>query len=412
MIRSSTSGTRVEGWPEPAGFSSMKITDIRATNLRFSRNPETLKKHLCTPTSKFRDPLSAGQNWFGPVALTVVEVMTDEGLTGLGSAGGFTATPKEIIDDYLKPVVLGESPFNTELMQDKMFLSTVRFGRRGAVMAAISAIDIACWDIKGQALGQPVYNLLGGKTKERIRAYASRCYAMDDLDALAAEAKGFVAQGFTALKQRFGFGPVDGLRGMKRNVELIRTVREAVGDEIELAADAYMGWDYGYAVEMERRLREFNLSWIEEPFLPDDLDSYARLTAEAPTRISMGEHETSVYGYQQLIEKRVADILQPDCNRVGGITAMKKICAMAEAAHLPIFPHSNEAHNLHIIVSQNNCPLIEYFPDVEPDTGNELFWKVFTGEPRAEDGHLIPSGRPGLGIEIDRAAVNMLTWTG
>lgn len=380
----------------------MKITDLKTWNLRFSRTPDTLKKNLCTPTSKFRDPLSEGQNWFGPVALTVVEVFTDAGLTGVGTAGGFTSTPADVVDTYLKPIVLGESPFNTELMQDKMFRSTVRFGRRGAVMAAISAVDLACWDIMGKALGQPVYNLLGGKTKESVRAYASRCYAMDDLDQLAEEARGYVAQGFTALKQRFGFSPADGLPGMKRNVELIKTVREAIGDEIELAADAYMGWDYGYALEMERRLRPYNLSWIEEPFMPDDLDSYVRLTARSSTRISMGEHETSLFGYKQLIDLKVAHILQPDCNRVGGITAMKKICALAEAAHIPIFPHSNEAHNLHIIVSQSNCPLIEYFPDVEPDTGNELFWKVFDGEPLAENGFITPTGKPGLGIELNR----------
>jgi L-alanine-DL-glutamate epimerase-like enolase superfamily enzyme len=386
----------------------MKITDIKATNLRFSRTPDTLKKHLCTPTSKFRDSLSVGQNWFGPVAITVVEVFTDEGLTGVGTAGGFTSAPKEVIETYLKPVVLGESPFNTELMQDKMFRSTVRFGRRGVVMAAISAVDLACWDIMGKALGQPVYNLLGGKTKERVRAYASRCYAMEDLEALADEAKGYVAQGFTAIKQRFGFGPEDGVRGMKRNVELIKTVREAIGDEIELAADAYMGWDYGYAIEMERRLSEFGLSWIEEPFLPDDLDSYVRFSAESPTRVSMGEHETSLYGFKQLIDRQVADILQPDCNRVGGITAMKKICALAEAAHIPIYPHSNEAHNLHIIVSQSNCPLIEYFPDVEPDTGNEIFWKIFDGEPHAENGFITPSKTPGLGVTLNRERIEPL----
>jgi L-rhamnonate dehydratase len=386
----------------------MKIIDIRATNLRFSRTPDTLKKHLCTPTSKFRDPLSMGVNWFGPVALTVIEVVTDEGLIGLGTAGGFTATAKEVVEDYLKPVVLGESVFNTELLQDKMFRSTVRFGRRGVVMAAISALDIAFWDIKGKALGLPVYQLLGGKTKERIRAYASRCYAMEDLDALAEEAKGYVAQGFSALKQRFGFGPEDGIRGMKRNVELIKTVREAIGDEIELAADAYMGWDYAYASEMERRLRDFGLSWIEEPFMPDDLDSYVRFTAESPTRVSMGEHETSLYGYKQLIDQHVADILQPDCNRVGGFTGMKKICALAEAAHIPIFPHSNEAHNLHIIVSQSNCPLIEYFPDVEPDTGNEIFWKVFDGEPHAENGFITPTNSPGLGITLNQERIASL----
>jgi L-alanine-DL-glutamate epimerase-like enolase superfamily enzyme len=388
----------------------MKITDIRTTDLAFSRTPDTLKKNLCTPTSKFRNAGDAGRAWFGPVALTLVEVETDTGITGLGTIGGFTTAGTAVIRDYLAPLYIGESPFRTELLWEKSYRSTVRFGRKGAVLAAISALDIACWDIKGKALGQPVYNLLGGATKDKVPAYASRMYALDDLDQLAEEAKCWVAQGFRTLKQRFGFSPADGREGMARNVELIKTVREAVGDGIAIAADAYMGWDLSYALEMEKRLRPYNLAWIEEPFVPDDLESYVRLRAKSETAISMGEHEYTKHGFKQLIDLGVADILQPDTNRVGGITEMKKICALAEAAHIPIYPHSNEAHNFHVILSQPNCPLVEYFPDVEPDTGNELFWKVFTGEPRAVDGCLIPSDKPGLGIEVNREAVAALTW--
>ncbi|MFA5057871.1 MAG: enolase C-terminal domain-like protein [Opitutaceae bacterium] len=386
----------------------MKIVDIKVTELQFSQSPDTLKKHLCTPTSKFRDALAGNVRWFGPVALTLVEVFTDDGVTGLGSIGGFTSAGTEVVNTYLKPLAVGESPFNTELLWDKMYRSTVRFGRKGAVVAAISAIDIACWDIKGKALGQPVYNLLGGKTKERVPAYASRLYALDDLDRLAAEAKDYVQQGFRVLKQRFGFGPADGLEGMKRNEALIRSVREAVGEQVDIAADAYMGWDYTYACAMERRLRPYRLAWLEEPFMPDDLASYVKFRQHSRTIISMGEHECTKHGFQKLIEMGAADILQPDCNRVGGITEMKKICALAEAAGLPVYPHSNEAHNFHVILSQPNCPLVEYFPDVEPDTGNELFWKVFKGEPRAIDGHLTPSVTPGLGIEINWEAVECL----
>ncbi len=384
----------------------MKITEISVTNLRFSREPDTLKRNLCTPTSKFRGPGDAARAWFGPAALALVELRTDTGLVGHGSIGGFTSAGRDVVETYLAPLVLGESPFDVELLQDKMYRSTVRFGRKGVVVAAISAIDIACWDLMGKFLKQPVYNLLGGRTKPRVRAYASRLYALEDLDALAAEARGYVAQGFTALKQRFGFGPTDGAEGMRRNIELIRTVREAVGDDIELAADAYMGWDLAYAAEMERRLRPYHLSWIEEPFPPDALGSYVQLRQKSETRISHGEHEYTIHGFKQLIELGTADILQPDANRVGGITAMKKICALAEAADLPVYPHSNEAHNFHVIVSQSNCPLVEYFPDVEPDTGNELFWKVFRGEPRAERGHLAPNPAPGLGIEPDPAVIS------
>jgi len=290
------------------------------------------------------------------------------------------------------------------------FRSTVRFGRKGATLAALSALDIACWDLKGKALGQPVYNLLGGATKSCVPAYASRMYALEDLGLLAEEAKKWVGEGFRTLKQRFGFGPVDGRKGMERNVALIRTVREAVGDDIALAADAYMGWDLAYALEMERRLRPFHLSWIEEPFMPDDLESYIRLRAKSETPLSMGEHEYTKHGFKQLIDLGVADMLQPDTNRVGGITEMKKICALAEAAHIPVYPHSNEAHNFHVILSQPNCPLVEYFPDVEPDTGNELFWKVFSGEPRVHEGCLKPSGAPGLGIEVKHEAVEEFKW--
>jgi L-rhamnonate dehydratase len=386
----------------------MKIVDIRVTDLQFSRTPDTLKRHLCTPTSKFRGSLASGTNWFGPVALSLVEVFTDEGISGVGSIGGFTSAGSEIIDTYLKPLAVGESPFNTELLWDKMYRSTVRFGRKGAVVAAMSAVDIACWDIKGKALGQPVYNLLGGKTKDRVPAYASRLYALEDLTVLAVEAKDYVRQGFRTLKQRFGFGPADGKEGMVRNEALIATVREAVGDTIDIAADAYMGWDYAYACEMERRLRPYRLAWIEEPFLPDELDSYVKFRARSQTPVSLGEHEYTKHGFQQLIACGAGDILQPDCNRVGGITEMKKICALAEAAGLPVYPHSNEAHNFHVIVSQSNCPLVEYFPDVEPDTGNELFWKVFQGEPQAVDGHLSPSAAPGLGLEINWEAVKCL----
>lgn len=386
----------------------MRIVDVRVTDLSFSRTPDTLKKHLCTPTSRFEDASSEQCSGFGPTALSLVEVLTDEGITGVGSIGGFTSAGSRVVETYLKPLVAGASPFDTELLWDKMYRATVRFGRKGATVAAISAVDIACWDIKGKALGQPVYNLLGGRTRERVPAYASRLYALDDLDQLAVEAKDYVRQGFRTLKQRFGFGPSAGREGMARNEALIAAVRAAIGDAIELAADAYMGWDYAYACEMERRLRPYRLAWIEEPFMPDEIDSYVRFRERSQTPVSLGEHEYTKHGFRQLIERGAADILQPDCNRVGGITEMKKICAMAEAAGIPVYPHSNEAHNLHVVFSQSNCPLAEYFPDVEPDTGNELFWKVFRGDTRVVDGYLTPSTAPGLGREIDWNAVERL----
>lgn len=383
----------------------MKIASIQATAVAFSRPPVTLRRHLVSPTSVF-----GGDNrpWFGPCSVVLVEVATDDGRVGLGTAGAFTSAAKTIIDTHLTPLLVGEDARRIEHLWDKMYRSTVRFGRRGAAICAISAIDIALWDLKGKALGVPVYDLIGGRTKERVPVYASRLYAMEDLDALAEEASRYVSQGFRMLKQRFGFGPADGVDGMRRNVALVRTVREIVGPDIALAADAYMGWDVPYTLAMSERLREFDLAWIEEPLLPDDIDGYAYLNERSSIPISCGEHEYTRWGFKTLLERKATRILQPDGNRAGGITEMLRICALGSAYGVPVVPHSNEAHNLHVIVAQPACSMMEYFPNVEPDTGNEIFWKLFVGEPVAEDGHVTPSARPGLGIEVNREALREL----
>ena len=385
----------------------MKITDIRTRAITFAPGQEVLRRNLVSPTSVFDDHRE--KSWFGTSSLVIVEVHTDEGLVGIGSAGGFSATPKDVIDQHFTPLLIGEDALNTELIWERMYRSSVRIGRKGVVSCAISGVDIALWDLKGKYFNTPVYNLLGGKTKQQVPAYVSRLYALDDLDALRDEALGYTRQGFTMLKQRFGFGPRDGIVGMRRNEALVRAVREAVGDDVMLAADAYMGWDVSYTLEMARRLEQYNLAWIEEPLMPHDLDGYAYLAQHCRTPMSCGEHEYTRWGFRELIERKATRLLQPDTNRVGGITEMLKICALASAYDLSVVPHSNEAHNLHIIVAQPACPFMEYFPNVEPDTGNEIFWKLFEGEPTAVQGMITPSALPGLGITLNEDVVNSLT---
>jgi len=392
-------------------MSNHKIVKITVTNLNNEKiESEALDDSipwLCTPLTHFKDIKERGEAYYGHVGLILVQIETDSGIIGIGTCGTANSGIKKIIDDHFAPLILGEDPFKVELIWSKLYRSSARFGRRGVAISAISGIDIALWDIMGKALNVPVYELLGGKTRDEIQVYASRLYALKDLDALADEARGYVKEGFTMLKQRFGFGPADGVKGMKGNIALIKTVREAVGDEIEVAADAYMGWDLEYAIKMERELRPYGLKWIEEALMPHDVNGYARLCSLSETPISHGEHSYTRWDYQEIIEKGAAHILQPDVNRVGGITEARKIWAMAAARDLPVVPHGNDLHNLHLVFSQVNTPFTEYFPQ-EWDGGNTHFWNIFDGNPVHKNGKISMSNEPGLGYVLKEDVVQKL----
>jgi L-rhamnonate dehydratase len=390
----------------------MKIETIRARNIGFSRAPHTLKRNLVTNTSQFEDFENKSGGWFGPSMCTLVEIESDDGTVGIGTAGAFHGGAKSLRDDYYTELLLGEDPRRHEHLWQRMYRTTVRFGRSGSAMAAISALDVACWDLHGKSEAKPIYDLIGGLTQTTVPCYCSRLYALEDLDQLAEEGLYWKSLGFVRMKQRFGFGPKDGPAGMRRNFELVRAVRNAVGDDVELSADAYMGWDIGYTIEMAKMLRTFHLSWIEEPLMPYEIDGYVELKQRCPwQRWSCGEHSYGKWDFKELIDRRAVDILQFDVNRAGGITEALKICALAEAAGLPTIPHSNEAHNLQVIFSRapHVCPLVEYFPNVEPDTGNELFWKLFTGLPEAKAGTLAIGDSPGLGIGLQEDVVSQLS---
>ena len=339
------------------------------------------------------------------VSNVIVQVNTDDGISGLGTVGLGSPAAIEVIGQHLEPLVVGRDPFDVEYLWERMFRSTVNIGRKGLVLEAISAIDIALWDIIGKSTGQPVYRLLGGRTKDSIRAYVSQSYAREDLGEVRDEAASYMTAGFTALKMRFGYGPYDGPAGKRKNRALVQTVREAVGDEVELMADAYMGWDVPYAIDMIHRLEDLELTWVEEPVLPDDLDGYARIRDCVHTPVSGGEHEFTRWGYRELITRRAVDIVQPDVNRMGGITEARKVWALASAFHLPVIPHSNQAHNAHLIMAHLNSPLIEVFPETGFRSAYTFYNEFFVGEPRAVDGYVHLEDRPGLGIELNHEVV-------
>lgn len=386
----------------------MKIKEIRTRAVRWRGQTTPLPPHFCTnPLDLLQVPeKNASMRTFTFHGWLIVEIFTDTGLAGIGNAALAPLITKQLIDQYLKPLLIGADPWDVEFLWQLMYRNTMAFGRKGITMAAISAVDIALWDILGKSAEQPVYRLLGGRTKPRIPVYASRLYS-GPLETLAAEAKRYKAEGYKAMKLRFGWGPIDGAAGMHRNVDLVRTVRGAVGDGVDLMADAYMGWTLDYAKRMLPIIEPFHLRWLEEPVIPDDISGYAELKSLGRIPIAGGEHEFTLYGFRDLLEARAVDYIQFDTNRVGGISQARKIAALAEAHSVPVIPHAGQMHNYHVVMASLNSPMAEYFPMVDVEVGNELFWYIFEGEPRAKDGFVdLDDTVPGLGLSIREDALS------
>ena len=387
----------------------MKITDVRTRVVEWQGPTVPPQPHFCTnPMDLLALPADsmAGFRFHG---WTIVEISTDAGHVGIGNAALAPRLTKSAIDLYLAPLLIGADPWDVEFLWQHMYRRTRAFGRKGVGMTAISAVDIALWDLLGKAAAQPVFRLLGGRTKRRIPVYASRLYSQP-LEQLAAEAARYKAEGYQAMKLRFGWGPVDGARGMHENVALVRTVRETVGDDVDIMADAYMGWTLDYARRMIPLLEPFNLRWLEEAVIPDDAGGYAALKALGRVPIAGGEHAFTVHEFRDLLEARALDYIQFDTNRVGGISQARKIAALAEAYAVPVVPHAGQMHNYHIVMASLNSPMAEYFPPVDVEVGNELFWYIFQGEPKAERGTIdLRDDLPGWGLTIDEAALARFT---
>jgi len=377
----------------------MKIKKVRTKLYQWKGPVKTDDTIFATPVSllPFQSDAQAPYRFF---SWLVVEVETDEGHTGIGNAGLSPDVTKLIIDSKLTPLLIGENPLNTEYLFEKMYRSSVAYGRKGTVLAAISALDIALWDIKGQVMKQPIFMLLGGRTKEYIPTYYSRLYTRH-LDQLRQEAAHYKAEGFTGMKLRCGYPLTAGTEGLKKNVEMVKVVRETVGDGVDIMLEAYMGFDFPYAKRLLKELEPYNLRWVEELLLPDEIHLFAKLKQYTDIPLSGGEHAYTRFGFHDLIQAEALDIFQFDTNRVGGFTEAQKICTMAQLHGVEVIPHGGQMHNLHVVMSSFASPMAEYFPATEIEVGNEMFWYIFDGEAVAENGRLqLDDHRPGMGLTL------------
>ena len=383
----------------------MKIIDIRAIPLSYSCPTPYCSANLM-------------QTRRGAV---LVEVETDDGLVGIGEAGTGGGVTQSFIAKDIAPMLIGEDPLMIEGLWQKMFARTRQYGRRGIVMHAISGIDIALWDLAGKVAKLPVYRLLGA-CRDRVEAYASGGFyeAGKSIDDVAGEAEGYRARGFKGMKMKIGRNPStqSHLRHLVADSQMcevepevdiarVAAVRRALGPQAKLMVDVNCAWSPAFAIEMGRALELYKLYWIEEPVATDDIDGSARVADALATPIAGYETELGLYGFRDLITRGAIDIVQPDLAWTGGFSEGRRIAALAQAHHLMVSPHAFGgavllAASLHFAAATPNALLLEF--DQNP---NGLRDELLKEPIRAEsDGTVRLSERPGLGIELDRAAVD------
>jgi len=340
--------------------------------------------------------VSWGINALGTV---VCEVELDNGLVGFGcSIGGEPAC--YIIENHLSRFVEQQDPRNVELIWDQMWRSTLPYGRKGLPIHAISCVDLALWDVLGKMRDEPVWALIGGKTKEKLPIYMTT--SRPDL------AK---KMGFRAAKFPLPYGPADGEEGMKKNIQRVKEVRDSVGPDFPIMIDCYMSLTVPYAISLLKSLEPYNIYWFEEFLPPDDYDGYAqvkRATQGSKTMLTTGEHEYTRYGFRELISRRCADILQPDVNWVGGITEARKVVAMAAAYDIPVIPHGSSVFSYHLQTAFSNCPWGEFL-NMSPkgDAIVPVFGNLFEDEPLPKDGYLQLDEKPGWGVTLNKKELDL-----
>ena len=364
----------------------MKITGVQVHTVPMTASWLT-ESVIAHPLAEFDAYKHRRSTWFGEMSAGVVEISTDAGVSGLGFIGGGKANAaKVIIDEHFSRLLLGQSAFDIERLWEQIYRASVMHGRRGLAIEALSGIDIALWDILGKAADIPVYKLIGGETKDQLRAYVT-----GNLTAR------HIAEGFRDVKLALPHGPSDGEAGLRKNEEMMRRARELVGPDGDIMLDCYMALTVPYTIELVKRLAPYRIHWIEEPLPPDDLDGYRRLKQVLDVTITGGEHEYTRYGFTRLIEERLVDIVQPDIYRAGGLSELRKIAAMASAHGLPVIPHGVGAPTYHFVMATPNAPRAE-FVDIFAQ-GNEL---MLSGEPVPSKGIVTLSDVPGFGYELNQ----------
>jgi len=375
----------------------MKIADIKTYVLK-------------TP---LEEPFAFAMGWVRQRSTMIVEVVTDGGISGWGESLCHGLQPPEIartiVDVALKPILVGQDPFDVDVLWERMYNLTRPFGQKGAVPNAMASVDIAIWDCLGRALGKPVHKLLGGAYRTEVQPYATGFYRVEGKsypEEAIAEAKRHIARGFSAMKLKIGFG-------VEEDIEYVRAVREAIGRGPKLMVDANHAYNVSAARRILKAIEPFDIHWFEEPISPEDIDGYRELKNLTSIYLAAGENEFTKTGFREWVSKRAVDILQPDLCSAGGFTECRKISVLAQAWHMMLIPHVwgsgiGLAASLQFLATVPPAPLalkpiepmLEYDQSSHPFRQDLIFDAISMRDGKVQ----VPSG-PGLGVEVNRDVI-------
>jgi L-rhamnonate dehydratase len=382
--------------------SAFRIKDLRVYNIKPSETAGTYfkpgeSKHwlvdslISNPMSGYAKYREKRSSWgIGVLGAIVVEIETEDGTVGVATgSGGVPAA--WMIHHHFARFVVGQDARNLNMIWDQLYRSSLPYGRKGLPIMAISAVDLALWDLVGKVRGEPVYNLIGGKARDEITFYCT-----------TPEPAAIKALGFWGAKVPLPHSHFDGEAGLKANYEFLRRHREAVGPDFPLMVDCYMSLTADYAIRLAELCKPLDIHWWEEVLSPDDVEGFRLIKAAHPTlKWTTGEHEYTRYGYRRLLEERLLDIVQPDVMWVGGLTETLRIAAQASAYDIPVVPHGSGPYSYQFIASQTGPAFCEYVA-ASPDGKSimPVFGDLFEGEAMPVEGKLRISDAPGFGMVL------------
>jgi L-rhamnonate dehydratase len=369
----------------------------RGVDQQYQVNPLFLYDEL--RPAPYKDSASPTTN-NAPVTALYLKIKTDAGVEGF-----YGPVDKEValvVDEQLRPFLMGKDALAQEKLWDQLYRSN-RHARRGFYLMAISAVDNTLWDLRGRYFKTPVYRLLGGPTRSTVEAYASCLGYSLEPDKAQTRAAKVKSEGFRYQKWFLAYGPGDGPEGLLKNVELVRLLRETVGEDTELMFDVYSGWDLSYTLEWAKQVEKYRPRWIEEATQAEKIDSFAQLRKGTSIPIASGEHIQGRWEVYNYLKEGALSVVQCDPEWCGGTTELQKICAVASLFDVPVIPHGHSLHAaLHLIASQSPavCPLAEYLI-----LKMQSYYHFEKNPPVLTRAHFALPDTPGYGIELDPAKI-------